>query len=92
MRTLREHGLKETEMSNAQVDTIRVKLLKIGAVIKVSVRRVVVALTEACPFQATFRKAWENLRALTSPPPPPHEQEIDHPPNPSAIPPPSFGM
>jgi hypothetical protein len=90
MRTLRAHGLKETEMSSAQVDTIRVKLLKIGAVIKVSVRRVVVSLTEACPFQAVFRRAWENLRALLLPPtaePPTAEP----PPTPTAMPPPTFG-
>lgn len=64
MRSLRQHGLQGTEMATAQCDTIRVKLLKIGAVITVSVRRVVVALSEACPFQEIFQKAWENLRAV----------------------------
>lgn len=97
MRTLREHGLRETEMSNAQVDTIRVKLLKIGAVIKVSVRRVVVALTESCPFQAIFQKAWENMRALMTPvvssassANPPIDEHRDRPPDPTATPPPAF--
>jgi hypothetical protein len=68
MRALRQYGLKETELAQAQCDTMRVKLLKIGAVIQVSVRRVVVALSEACPFQAIFQKAWTNLRALIVPP------------------------
>ena len=82
MRSLRSLALKGTDMATAQCDTIRVKLLKIGAVIKVSVRRVVVALSEACPFQEVFQKAWENLRAITpfvgnptpnaTPPPNPH--------------------
>jgi len=70
MRALRQFGLKETEMAQAQCDTIRVKLLKIGATIQVSVRRVVLALSEACPFQAVFERAWANLRALAAPPEP----------------------
>lgn len=64
MRALRDFGLRETELSQAQCDTIRVKLLKIGATIQVSVRRVVLALSEAFPFQAIFQRAWQNLRDL----------------------------
>jgi hypothetical protein len=67
MRALRQFGLKETEMAQAQCDTIRVKLLKIGATIQVTVRRVVLALSEACPFQAVFQRAWTNLRELVVP-------------------------
>jgi hypothetical protein len=67
MRALRQFGLQETEMANAQCDTIRVKLLKIGATIHVTVRRVVLALSEAYPFQAVFQRAWTNLRALLVP-------------------------
>lgn len=64
MRALRDFGLRETELAQAQCDTIRVKLLKIGATIQVSIRRVVLALSEAFPFQTIFERAWENLRAL----------------------------
>ena len=64
MRALRDFGLRETELAQAQCDTIRVKLLKIGATIQVSVRRVVLALSEAFPFQTIFQRAWENLRRL----------------------------
>lgn len=67
MRALRQFGLKETEMAQAQCDTIRVKLLKIGATIQVTVRRVVLAMSEACPFQAVFQRAWTNLRELVVP-------------------------
>lgn len=42
------------------------QLLKIGATIQVSVRRVVLALSEAFPFQTIFQQAWENLRQLGS--------------------------
>jgi hypothetical protein len=64
LRALREFGLKDTEMAQARCDTMRSKLFKIGALIKVSVRRVVVALSEAYPFQELFAKVWSNLRGL----------------------------
>ena len=64
MRALREFGLKGTEMARAQCGTIRLKLLKIGAVIRVTVRRVAVALSEANPFRELFARVWENLRQL----------------------------
>jgi hypothetical protein len=63
MRALREFGLHDTELAPAQCDTIRLKLLKIGAVIKVTVRKVWVSLSEAYPFQETFRQVWHNLQA-----------------------------
>ena len=66
MRALRDFGLRDTELAQAQCDTIRVKLLKIGATIRVSVRRVVLAMSEAFPFHNIFQHAWENLRQLGS--------------------------
>lgn len=65
LRCLRQFGLKDTEMAQAQCGTIRLRLFKIGALIRVSVRRVVLALSEAYPFQAVFTAVWSNLRALT---------------------------
>ena len=70
MRALRDFGLVHTDMAQAQCDTIRVKLLKIGAVVKVSVRRVCLALSDAFPFQTLFSRVWQNLRALFVPAPP----------------------
>ncbi|HWJ18550.1 MAG TPA: IS1380 family transposase [Geobacterales bacterium] len=67
MRALREFGLKDTEMAQAQCSTIRVKLLKLGAVIRVTVRRVVVSLSEAFAFREVFMKVWRNLRDLVTP-------------------------
>ena len=64
MRALRDFGLRDTELAQAQCDTMRVKLLKIGATIHISVRRVVCAMSEAFPFQTIFQRAWENLRQL----------------------------
>ncbi len=58
---LRRLGLAGSEMARARCDTIRLKLLKIGARIRVSVRRVTVSLASACPHQAVFWHAWDRL-------------------------------
>jgi len=68
LRALREFGLRGTELAQAQCGTIRLKLLKIGGVIRVSVRRVVVALSEAYPFREVFVQVCENLRRLRESP------------------------
>ena len=68
MRALRAHGLVHTELAQAQCDTIRVKLLKIGAVVRISVRRVYLSLSEGYPFRAVFERVCQNLRALMVPP------------------------
>lgn len=59
---LREFGLAGTEMQNAQAGTIRSKLLKIGGKIQVSVRRVVISLSESFPYQRLFERVLANLR------------------------------
>jgi hypothetical protein len=66
LRALREHGLKGTPMAQAQAETIRVRLLKIGARVRVSVRRVLVSMSEGYPFQELFTRVWANLRALAA--------------------------
>jgi len=48
------------------VNTILAKLLKIGGRIQVSVRRVVLSLSQAYPYQALFREILGNLRRLES--------------------------
>jgi len=58
---LRRLGLKGTELAKAQCDTIRLKLLKIGAQIRVTVRKVWVSLTESCPYRSVFRQVYEHL-------------------------------
>ena len=61
MLALRRLGLKETELAKAQCGTIRLKLLKIGARIRVTVRKVWVSLTESCPYQSLFRQVYDHL-------------------------------
>jgi hypothetical protein len=63
VRALRAEGLTGTPLANAQVDTIRLKLFKIGAVMRVSVRRVWLALSQSYPWQAIFTQAYQNLTA-----------------------------
>jgi len=59
---LRRVGLKGTELAQAQVSTIRIKLLKIGAQIRVSVRKVWVSMASSYPLQGMFQQVWSNLR------------------------------
>ena len=62
LQELRRVGLKGTEMARAQCTTIRNKLLKIGAVVSVSVRRVWVRCASGYPLQRLFVKVLSNLR------------------------------
>jgi hypothetical protein len=64
MQALRREGLRGTPMAEAQCDTIRLKLLKIGAQIRVTVRKVWVALAEGCPYEGVFRQVYQNLLAM----------------------------
>jgi len=59
---LRRLGLKATELAEAQVSTIRTKLLKIGAQIRVTVRKVWVSMSSSYPAQNLYQQVWENLR------------------------------
>ncbi len=63
MHTLRRIGLVGTALARACANTIRLKLLKIGAVVTVSVRRVKLAMSEACANQAEFITAFHALSA-----------------------------
>jgi hypothetical protein len=59
---LRRIGLKGTEMEKAQVGTIRTKLFKIGALVKVSVRRVLITMSSAYPYAELFNQIVRNIR------------------------------
>jgi len=64
MQALRRLGLKGTKLARAQCGTIRLKLLKIGAQIRVTVRKVWVSFSESYPYQKLFRQVYQNLVAL----------------------------
>jgi hypothetical protein len=59
---LRRIGLAHTQFATATCGTIRLRLLKIGALVRVSVRRVVFAMASACPWQHEFALAHALLR------------------------------
>jgi len=62
LSALRRIGLPFTQFARATCGTIRLKLLKIGALVRLSVRRVTVAMASACPFQHEFALARALLR------------------------------
>ena len=64
---LRRVGLRGTELARAQCGTIRLKLLKIGALVSVSVRRIRFRMASGYPHAELFRQVLANLRHGLSP-------------------------
>jgi hypothetical protein len=62
VEALRRLGLKGTEWAQAQVDTIRVKLFKIGAIVRISVRRILLQMSSAYPWKDIYAQAFHALR------------------------------
>jgi hypothetical protein len=63
---LRRIGLEETNFAKATCGTIRLKLLKIGALVRISVRRIKIAMASACPVATTWALAASRLVAAAS--------------------------
>jgi len=63
LHALRRLALAGTALANAQCDTIRLRLLKLGARVRVSVRKVWVSLSQSYPHAQLFEHAWRVLRA-----------------------------
>ncbi len=64
MQTLRRVGLNGTSLAKAQCDTIRLKLFKIGAQIRISVRRVWIAFSDSYPHADLFRQIMQRLQRI----------------------------
>jgi hypothetical protein len=64
MHALRRSGLKDTALADAQCDTIRLKLLKIGAQIQVTVRRVWFRMAGGYPYTDVFEQVYTNLQSI----------------------------
>ena len=62
VQALRRLALRGTDLAQAQVETIRRKLLKIGAQVRVTVRKVWVSMASSYPWPAIFAQAWRQLR------------------------------
>jgi hypothetical protein len=63
LESLRRLALPATELANATSGTIRRKLLKIGALVTISVRRIKFAMASGCPYQDVFAAAYRTLGA-----------------------------
>jgi hypothetical protein len=59
---LRRIGLRHTQLATATCGTIRLKLLKIGAQVRISVRRIKVAMASACPYLSEYHLAYLYLK------------------------------
>jgi len=62
VEALRRLALKGTELAQAQVNTIRLRLLKISARVRWTARRVSVSMASAYPWQSLFAHSWRALR------------------------------
>jgi Transposase DDE domain group 1 len=64
MHGLRRLGLKDTELARAQCGSIRLKLLKIGARIRISVRRIWISLATGYPYAGLFAQIYNRLQMI----------------------------
>jgi hypothetical protein len=62
VQALRRLALKGTDWAQAQVDTIRLRLFKIGTIVRISVRRIVLRMSSAYPWKNIFAHAFHALR------------------------------
>jgi hypothetical protein len=64
MQALRRLGLQGTEWAKAQCSTLRLKLLKIGTLIRITVRKVWMSMGGGYPYAERFRQVNAQLRAV----------------------------
>jgi len=67
LHDLRRLALVGTQLARAQVSTIRCRLLKIGAIVSVSVRRIYISLSSVFPLQDLFPRILANIRSSFAP-------------------------
>jgi hypothetical protein len=63
-QALRRLGLAGTELAQAQCHTLRLKLLKIGAQIRITVRKIWVSMSTGYPYLDLFRQVYRNLEVI----------------------------
>ena len=70
MQGIRRLGARGTELARAQCRTLRLKLLKVGARVRITARRVWLSFSESWPYAGIFISVLENLHAepVWSPP------------------------
>ena len=63
LETMRRAALEGTKLARAQCHTLRLRLLRIGAVVTRNTRTIAVRLSSACPDQGVFRLLVQRLTA-----------------------------
>ena len=63
-QAFRQHCLSKTSFAKATVGTIRLSLLKLGARITISCRRILIAIATACPYQDILAIAYSRIQSL----------------------------
>ena len=66
VNAMRRIALRDTQFANAAVATIRLKLLKLGARVSISARRIHFAIASSCPNQDEFEAAYLVLKQTFS--------------------------
>ncbi|VEP12998.1 conserved hypothetical protein [Hyella patelloides LEGE 07179] len=64
IQSFRQNCLKRTSLAKATVGTIRLSLLKLGARITISCRRILIAIATACPYQDILGIAYSIIQVL----------------------------
>jgi len=67
MNAMRRIGLAGTPLERAQCTTIRLKLLKIGALVRITVRKIWISFSQSYPYQEQFLRVLDNIRGMRSP-------------------------
>ncbi len=67
MQAWGQHCLAQTSLAKATVGTIRLSLLKLGARIIVSVRRILIAIASSCPCQDILSTAYQRIQLIPAP-------------------------
>ena len=62
MSTMRQIGLASTRFDRAQCNTIRLKLLKVGALIRITVRKIWISFSSSYPYRDQFIAVLSNIR------------------------------
>lgn len=64
IQTFRQQCLAKTPLAKATAGTIRTLLLKLGARVLISVRRVLISISSSCPYQEIFAIAYQRIQVL----------------------------
>ncbi len=67
MQAFRQNCLAQTSLATATVGTIRLSLLKLGARITVSARRILMAIASSCPYQDILATAYRRIQLFPNP-------------------------